>query len=98
MRERRYLTFDMDNPRHREALAVFDAQPGRHKSEHVIDCILQADQEDRVHTVIRQTISEALACVSYLPAGNVSQAKEVVPTENISDLPEDLLFAMDDDL
>lgn len=96
MRERRNLTFDMDNPRHREALILFDVQPGKLKSEYVIGCILQTEQENRLEAVIRKTVSEALVGVSYIPAGNASPKKETKPTEDIADLPEDLRFAMDD--
>ena len=54
MRERRYLTFDMENPRHREALSEFDAQPDKLRSEFVIGCVLQAKQEQRLEGIIQR--------------------------------------------
>lgn len=96
MPERRYLTFDMDNARHREAFSAIGAQPGRLKSEYVIGCILQAEQENRLEFMIRKYILEAIAGVSHLPAGTAQPMERPKPTEDLSDLPEDLLFAMDD--
>jgi len=93
MRERRYLTFDMNDPRHVEALKIFSMQPDKLKSEYVISCILQARQPERLETVIRQTISDALKGL------NVTAVTESIPkqaTEDISDLPDTLLSMMDD--
>jgi len=97
MRERRYLTFDMNNPRHQAALELLSAQPDKMRSEFVIDCILKAKQEERLEGVIRQTISEALAGiplhVADTPTSNTTS--ELQTTESLSDLPEDLASAMD---
>jgi hypothetical protein len=95
MRERRYLTFDMKNPRHVEALKLFSDQSDKMRSEFVIDCILKAQQEDRMGEVIRQSISEALAGISF----HVLDSKKpstLQPTENISDLPDELVASMND--
>lgn len=48
MRERRYLTFDMGNTRHRKAFAIFSAQSAKHCSEYVVDCIIKAQDENRL--------------------------------------------------
>ena len=95
MRQRRYLTFDMDNPRHREALAIFEAQPNKLKSEFVIGCILDSAQENHLEAVLRQTVSDALAGIRFAEREPLP-ARETAPTEDIADLPADLLFAMDD--
>ena len=96
MRERRYLTFDMNSSRHREALHLFSAQSDKHRSEFVIDCILKTQQETRMEEVIRIAISDALAGIS-LPASDASVTPvKLLSTEDISDLPEALVCAMDD--
>ncbi len=97
MRQRRYLTFDMDNPRHREALAIFEAQPNKLKSEFVIGCILDSAQESHLEAVIRQTVSDALAGISFAEREPLL-VRETAPTEDIADLPTVLLLAMDDDI
>jgi hypothetical protein len=93
MRERRYLTFDMNNPRHVEALRAFSAQPDKVRSEFIIDCILKAQQEDHVEEVIRQTILKALVGIPLLVSDTPTKLQS---TENKSDLPEALVSAMDD--
>jgi hypothetical protein len=96
MRERRYLTFDMNNPRHMEALRLFSAQPDKMRSEFVIDCILKAQKEDHMDEVIRQTILEALAGISlHVPDASETPSK-LQSTESITDLPETLVDSMDD--
>jgi len=96
MRERRYLTFDMNNPRHREALHLFSAQSSKRRSEFVIDCILKAQQERRMEAIIRTTISEALAGISLPASDTPITSVKLQSTEDITDLPEALVCAMDD--
>lgn len=96
MRERRYLTFDMNNPRHVEALRLFSDQPDKMRSEFVIDCILRAQQESRMEEVIQQTILKALAGISlHVPATSETPSK-LQSTEIIADLPEALVDSMND--
>lgn len=94
MRERRYLTFDINNPRHMEALKVFMEQPDKGRSDFVIDCILKAQQENQLAELIRQTITEALAGISLRPL--VHTSSELHATENISELPEALICSLDE--
>ena len=96
MRERRYLTFDMNNPRHTEALKIVSEQPDKKRSEFVIDCILKVQQEEHLEKVIRQTIIEALSGLTFPASDNSNAPSELQSTENISDLPEELVFAMED--
>jgi acetoacetate decarboxylase len=86
----------MDNPRHREALALFSAQSSKLRSEFVIDCILKAQQENRIEEVIRQTITDTLAGISLRPSVHSDTSPELHATENISDLPEVLICSLDD--
>lgn len=96
MRERRYLTFDMENPRHCKALTLFSAQSGKLRSEYVIDCILKAQQENRIENTIRQVILEALKEVSLSVPAIQNTAAGLRTTENITELPEALLSSMDE--
>ncbi|HWR20047.1 MAG TPA: hypothetical protein VN608_10530 [Clostridia bacterium] len=88
------MTFDMSNPRHVEALALFSAQPDRSRSEFIINCILQAEQESRLEAVIRKSVSEALEGIRFVERKPLPE-KEAALTDNISDLPGALLSMMD---
>ncbi|MEM5768299.1 MAG: plasmid segregation centromere-binding protein ParR [Bacillota bacterium] len=97
MRERRYLTFDMENPRHREALVLFSAQSDRQRSEYVVDCILKAQQENRLEDTMRRVISEALNGISLTaPAMEKKAMIDLQMTESLSDLPDALLSSLDE--
>lgn len=96
MRERRLLTFDLNNPRHVEALKLFSDQTDKMRSEFVIDCILRAHQEEHMEAVIRQAVSEALAGITLQVSASSETPVKPQPTENISDLPVTLVAAMDE--
>ncbi len=96
MRERRYLTFDMNNPRHMEALKVFTEQPDKGRSDFVINCILKAQQENQLAELIRQTITEALAGISPRPLDHSDTSSDLHATKNISELPEALICSLDE--
>jgi hypothetical protein len=96
MRERRYLTFDMDNPRHREAFSLFSAQSGKQYSEYVVDCILQAQQNSRLEETVRRVITETLKDVSFSAPANKSTTVVLRTTKSISDLPDALLSSLDE--
>ena len=89
------MTFDMGNPHHVEALSLFSAQPDRSRSEFVISCILQARQENRLESIIRQTISEALAGIRFADRKPLPE-KEAALTDDISDLPGALVSMMEE--
>jgi len=96
MRERRYLTFDMENPRHREAFVLFSAQSGKRRSEYVVDCILQAQYECRLEETMRKVLTEALKDIN-LPALAMEKNTTVLQmTETLSDLPDVLLTSLDE--
>lgn len=96
MRERRYLTFDMNNPRHVEALKLFSARSDKNRSEFIVDCILESQQEDRIEEVIRQTLLKTLSEIPLYISDASETTSEPKSTENISDLPDVLVSAMDD--
>ena len=96
MRERRYLTFDMENPRHREAFELFNTQSGKLRSEYVVDCILKVQNENRLEEILRQIIKEELKHVSFSATDFKSKSADLHTTENISDLPEALISSLDE--
>jgi hypothetical protein len=96
MRERRYLTFDMENSRHREAFALFSAQSGRQRSEYVVDCILRVQQDKHLEETLRQVFSEALNGISLTAPATDRATADLQPTESLSDLPDALLSSLDE--
>jgi len=79
-----------------EALCLFSAQSDKMRSEFVIDCILKAQQEGHMEEVIRQTILKALEGITLQVSAYSEAPSQPQSTENISDLPQSLLSAMDD--
>ena len=96
MRERRYLTFDMENPRHRKALALFSLQSGKRRSEYVINCILTTEQDNRLEDTMRKVIAEALKDVQLTALASERVTTELRATESLSDLPDALLSSLDE--
>lgn len=96
MRERRYLTFDMENLRHREAFALFSAQSGKRRSEYVVECILQAQQENHLEETIRRIITEALSSVPVAAPAVERTTADLQTTKSLADLPDVLLSSLDD--
>lgn len=96
MRERRYLTFDMENPRHREAFDLFSAQSGKLCSEYVIHCILQAQQDNRLEETIRKVIVEELKDVSLSVPAKERMTADLRTTERLADLPDALLSSLEE--
>jgi hypothetical protein len=97
MRERRYLTFDMENPRHCEAFALFSVQSGKRRSEYVVDCILRVQQDNDLEDTMRRVISEALNGISLTASATEKKTMiDLQMTESLSDLPDALLFSLDE--
>jgi hypothetical protein len=86
----------MSNPRHVDALKLFSARPDKMRSEFIIDCILKSQQEDRIEEVIRNILIKALAGIPLRIPDTSETASQPQSTENISDLPDVLISAMDD--
>jgi len=94
MRKRYYLSFDMDDPRHREAEALFAGQASRQRTEYVVTSILTANQTECLEQAVRQTIREELKQISL--QSNYMQPEEVEAGVQLTDLPGSLLHALDD--
>ncbi len=94
MRKRYYLSFDMSDPRHREAESLFARQAVRQRSEYVVSSILTSHQIDYLEQIIREAIREELknirlSCQTY----PVDEPKTCV---QLTDLPESLIHALDE--
>ena len=86
----------MENPRHREAFALFSAQSGKQRSEYVVDCIIKAQDENRLEKTIQRIITEALRGISF-PAPSVdNKTADLRTTEDITELPDGLLSSLDE--
>ena len=96
MRERRYLTFDMENLRHREAFALFSAQSAKRRSEYVVDCIIKAQDESRMVETIQQIIIEGLKGISFSTPIAEKKAAVLQTTEKITELPDALLSSLEE--
>jgi hypothetical protein len=96
MRERRYLTFDIENPRHREAFALFSAKSAKRRSEYVVDCIIKAQDESRMVETIQQTIMVALKGISFSVPTAGNKTADLRTTEDITELPDALLSSLEE--
>jgi len=96
MRERRYLTFDMQNPRHREAFTLFSEQPNKLRSEYVVNCILKAKEENRLEETIRRVIEATLKNAAFSIVDSQGAEASLQATNDISDLPDALLSSLED--
>ncbi len=96
MRERKYLTFDMENPRHRKAFSVFCTQSSKLRSEFVVNCILDSMEENRLEEIIKQVIGEALNNASFSVSNSPDVPIDLKTTENVSELPDILLTSLDE--
>ena len=96
MRERRYLTFDMENQRHREAFALFSAQSAKRRSEYVVDCIIKAQDESRMVETIQQIIIEGLKGISFSTPTAEKRTAVLQTTEKITELPDALLSSLEE--
>ena len=87
MRNRYFVSFNMEDEIHMEAYnAVMKVAPNQ-RSQFIINCIHAIAEEHRLENVLRQTIREELSAVSFRPAE--SAAPEVTAT--VDELPKNLL-------
>lgn len=96
MRERRYLTFDMQNPRHIEAFDLFMAQPNKLGSEFVVNCILAAQEESRLEKMMRMVIAQALNDVDISVHNPPNTDTDLQTTEDVTCLPDVLIDSLDE--
>ena len=93
-RKRYYLSFDMDNPRHREAEALFARQASRQRTEYVVNSILTAHQTESMEQLVRQAVRDELR-------NAVTPLQTTLPGETdadvqLSDLPGSLIRALEE--
>ncbi|KTE90726.1 plasmid segregation centromere-binding protein ParR [Desulfitobacterium hafniense] len=93
-RKRYYLSFDMDNPRHREAEALFARQASRQRTEYVVNSILTANQSVILEQIVRQVVRDELQNLR-LPPQN-TQLEETDTSVQLSDLPGSLIHALEE--
>ena len=93
MRKRYYLSFDMDDPRHREAERLFSQQASRHRTEFVVSSILSAEQTSQIEQIVRQAVREEINQLSLRVAP--SQDVQAVTTQ-LEDLPSSLIHALEE--
>lgn len=86
----------MQNPRHREAFALFTAQPNKLRSEFVVNCILAEQEENRLEKVVRQVITETLKDATFSVATPKKDEADFQTTGDVSDLPNALLSSLDE--
>ena len=90
-RKRYFLSFDMDNPRHREAEALYCGQAARQRTEFVVSSILEANRTELLEQAVRQTIREELQNVQLF-----AKAEKPESDIHLSDLPDSLVHALED--
>jgi len=90
------LTFDMENLRHREAFALFSAQSAKRRSEYVVDCIIKAQDENRMVETIQQIIMGALKGISFSNPIAENKTADLQITVDITELPDALLSSLEE--
>jgi hypothetical protein len=93
-RKRYYLSFDMDNPRQREAEALFARQPSRQRTEYVVASILTAHQMESLEQIVRLAVKDELRTVKVLLQTTLPEKTDA--DVQLSDLPNSLIHALDE--
>jgi hypothetical protein len=93
-RKRYYLSFDMDNPRHRDAEALFAQQASRQRTEYVVNSILTAHQSEILEQIVRQAIRDELR--NAAPQLQATLPGETNTYVQLSDLPGSLIHALEE--
>lgn len=93
MRKRYYLSFDMDDPRHREAESLLADQGSRQRTECVVSGLLAAKQADHIDRIVRQTVREELKNLQCPPSPLLAH---VADETQLTDLPDSLVHALDE--
>lgn len=93
MRKRYYLSFDMDDPRHRGAERLFSQQASRRRTEFVVSSILSAEQTSQIEQIVRQAVREEINQLSLrvIPPQDVQSV-----TTQLEDLPGSLIYALEE--
>ena len=93
-RKRYYLSFDMDNPRHREAEVLFSQQASRQRSEYVVNSILTAHRMESLEKIIRQAIRDELR--NAAPQLQATLLGVTDTDVQLCDLPGSLIHALEE--
>jgi hypothetical protein len=93
-RKRYYLSFDMDNHRHREAEGLFARQASRQRTEYVVNCILTAYQSEILEQIVRQAVRDELQNVKLQQQTTLPE--ETDTSVQLSDLPGSLIHALEE--
>lgn len=93
MRKRYYLSFDMDDPRHREAEHLFSQQANRQRTDFVVSSILAAAQTERLEQLVRQAVREEL---QNLRLAEVPQTLTPDTAVQLKELPGSLIHALEE--
>lgn len=89
-RKRYFLSFDMENPRHREAEALVSRQGSRQRTDYVVSCILTASQSDMLEAAVRRAVRDELNSL------HLTAVPQPEPETTLSDIPDSLINALED--
>ena len=84
----------MDNPRHREAEALFTQQSSRQRTEYVVNSILTAHQSEILEQIVRQAIRDELR--NAAPQLQLRLPGQTDTDVQLSDLPGSLIHALEE--
>lgn len=84
----------MDNPRHREAEALFARQASKQRTEYVVNSILTAYQSEILEQIVRQAVRDELQNIK-LPQ-QTTLPEEMDTSVQLSDLPGSLIHALEE--
>jgi hypothetical protein len=87
-RKRYFLSFDMENPRHREAEALVAKQGSRQRTDFVVSSILTANQAEMLEQLVRQAVRDELKSL------RLSTPPQPEPEVELSELPDSLINAL----
>ena len=90
MRKRYYLSFDIEDPRHREAEKLFVEQGSRQRTDFVVSSILAANQVERLEQLVRQAIREELKNI------RLPESSQPSDTVHLDEIPDSLLHALEE--
>lgn len=92
-RKRYFLSFDRDNPRQREAEALYLKQAARQRSDFVVTCILSSNQAEHLERCVRKAIRDEIRKLRLTPTDAQEEPDGAV---QLSDLPSSLINALDE--
>ena len=93
MRKRYYLSFNMDDARHREAERLFTQQASRQRTEFVVSSILSAKQNSHMEQIVRQAVREE---INQLSLRATPLQEEQAVAAQLEDIPGSLIHALED--